>query len=129
MDGGIAARRWTVLLADGSASVREALRWALAETDDLVVVGVAADGVEALHQATRLQPEVVIVDTVLPCLDGFALCQALKALPRAPVVIFLTTADHAGARQRALLAGGDAYTEKAAGWPELLAAVRLALAG
>lgn len=124
-----AARRWTVLLVDTSATVREALRWALEEIDDLEVVGEAADGLEALRQATRARPTVVILDTLLPRLDGFALCRALKGLPQPPVVVFLTTAGHPEARQRAWAAGGDAYAEKETGWAELLAAVRLALVG
>jgi DNA-binding NarL/FixJ family response regulator len=118
----------TVLIVDGAASVREALRWAMEDAADLVVVGSTADGDQAVAQAAALEPAVVILDVVLPGLDGFAVGRALKSLPRPPAIIFLTTADGPATRRRAAAAGGDGFVEKAAGWPALIEAVRAVLA-
>jgi DNA-binding NarL/FixJ family response regulator len=120
--------RYRVLIVDDAPEVREALRYALEDEGDLVVVGGAGAGDEALDHVTELAPDIVILDIELPGLDGYAVARALKALMPTSVVVFLTVHSDAASRQRAAEAGGDGFAEKAAGWSTLIAEVRRALA-
>lgn len=116
-----------VLIVDDAPAVREALRWALEDASDFVVVGEAGDGIEALQRAAELTPDVVILDIELPRQDGYAVARALKARPDAPLVLFLTVHSDAQARQRSVEAGGDGFVEKGAGWTALITLIRHAL--
>ena len=117
-----------VILAPQPVS-REALRWALESEPDLQVVGEAADGQEAILEASSLHPEVVLLDDVVRSgIDFVSLTCALKAAPHPPAAILLATSGDADVRRRFVLAGGDALVEKGAGWPALIAAIRAALA-
>ena len=67
------------MLADASEEFRNLLREAIEKTEEFTVVGSAGDGMEALHLIEQQAPDLVLMDTVLPGLDGMAL---LKRLPR-----------------------------------------------
>jgi DNA-binding NarL/FixJ family response regulator len=121
--------RYRVLIIDDAPEVREALRYALEDEADLIVVGGAGAGDAALDRVTKLAPDIVILDIELPGLDGYAVARSLKASVRAPVVVFLTVHSDATSRQRAAEAGGDGFVEKAAGWSALITEVRRVLAG
>lgn len=86
----------------------------------LAVVGDAANGSEALHQATHLDPDLVILDIELPDTDGFFVTRQLKALPRPPLVVLLSIHSDDLSRQRGAQAGCDGFVEKGLGWPGLL---------
>lgn len=113
-----------VLIVDDMPAVREALRWVLEETTDLIVVGEAHDGVEALEMAARLRPDIVVLDIELPRLDGYAVTRMLKARAQPPLIIFLTVHSDTSSRQRGKDVGVDAFVEKGAGWARLLAQMR-----
>jgi len=113
-------KSYTVLIVDDVAVVREALRWLIEDEADLTVIGEAGDGLEAVHRAAELLPEVVILDVELPGLDGYAVARQLKRLPYPPLVIFLTVHSDAAAQQRAVEAGGDGFAEKGRGWLTLI---------
>lgn len=115
---------YRVLIVDDVPSVREALRWVFDETPELVVVGEAEDGQAALHQVNALTPDIVLLDIELPVMDGFAVAQAIKALPTPPSIIFLTLHTDPVVKRRALSAGGDAFVEKGAGWSVLIEVIR-----
>jgi DNA-binding NarL/FixJ family response regulator len=115
---------YRVLLVDDVPEVREALRWALETESDLVVVGEAGTGVDALTCAMSLTPDVVILDIELPALDGYAVTRAVKALAHPPIIIFLTVHSDPLSRRWAAEAGGDGFAEKEAGWPALITEVR-----
>jgi DNA-binding NarL/FixJ family response regulator len=121
-------RRYRVLIVDDVPEVREALRWALENEADLVVVGEAGDGVEALDRAAALAPDVVILDIELPRLDGYAVTRALRAAAHPPVVVFLSVHTDPLSRRRGVEAGGSGFAEKGVGWPAFIAEVRRALA-
>jgi DNA-binding NarL/FixJ family response regulator len=104
---------YRVLIVDDVPEVRKALRWALENESDLIVVGEAGTGVEALTCATTLAPDVVILDIELPTLDGYAVTRALKASAHPPVVVFLTMHGDLLSRQRASEASCDGFAEKA----------------
>jgi DNA-binding NarL/FixJ family response regulator len=112
---------YRLLLVDDAPEVREALRYALEDEADLVVIGEAGDGLEAIARAAALAPDAVILDIELPRLDGYAVARSLKRSAAPPVIVFLSV--HSAA------AGGDGFAEKGAGWPTLLAELRRALAG
>ena len=118
---------YRVLIVDDIPAVREALRWAFESTADLIVVGEAQDGQEALARTADLIPDVVILDIELPILDGYAVASALKQLEPSPTVIFLTIHGDPASRQQATAAGGDGFVEKGQGWPALIAQIRSAL--
>jgi CheY-like chemotaxis protein len=75
---------YRVLIVDDVPAVREALRWALENEPDLVVVGEAGTGADALTCATTLAPDLVILDIELPTLDGYAVTRVLKASAHPP---------------------------------------------
>ena len=118
---------YRVLIVDDVPAVREALRWAFESTADLIVVGEAQNGQEALAQTIDLTPDVVILDIELPVQDGYAVATILKQLQPPPAVIFLTVHSDPASRQRAAAAGGDGFVEKGQGWPVLIAQIRSAL--
>ena len=109
-----------ILIVDDAPTVREALRWMLGEVLDGPLVGEAKDGNEALALVTEFAPDVVILDIELPDKDGYMVARSLKALPNAPLVLFLSVHDDLYAKQQAAAAGGDGFVEKALGWLPLI---------
>src|SRR5208282_1475644 len=89
-------KKITVLLADDHTIVREGFRKMLELEDDLEVVGEAPDGRQALALASRLRPEVVLMDIAMPLLNGLeATRQVLKALPATKVLMLSAHSDDA----------------------------------
>src|SRR5687767_10876877 len=112
----------TVLIADDDPVVREGLAAILEGQPDLVVVGEACNGEQALEMAQRLHPRVILTDVWMPRLDGIEATRSIKrALPDV-AVIFLSVY---GARlMEALAAGGSRYLLKDCRVEELLSAIR-----
>src|SRR5579859_6660670 len=75
---GGAAMAIRTLIVDDHSVVREGLRMFLARDPDLEVVGEAADGARAIQQARRLRPDVVVMDLLMPVLDGIAAIRAIR---------------------------------------------------
>lgn len=118
---------YRVLIVDDLPAVREALRWAFECTDDLIVVGEAENGHEAITRTADLAPDVVTLDIELPGLDGYSVTRSLKQTHSPPIVIFLTVHGDPDSRRQATAAGGDGFVEKGQGWPALIAEIRTAL--
>lgn len=116
-----------LLIVDDVLSVREALRWAIEAVEDMVVVGEASDGIEALALAAALKPTVVILDVQLPGMDGFEVAERLRLLADPPAIIFLSVRADPDSRQRGAAVGGYAFVEKGAGWQVLVDLIREAL--
>jgi two-component system, NarL family, response regulator LiaR len=109
--------------------VREGLRGFLDLQDGIEVVGEAADGDEALEQAVSLSPDVVLMDLVMPRLDGVAAMRRLRErLPRARVIVLTSFVDD-DRLLPAVRAGAAGYLLKNAEPQELARAVRAAHAG
>jgi DNA-binding NarL/FixJ family response regulator len=118
-----------VLLADDHGVVREGLRTYLALQDGLEVVGEAADGEEAVREAERLRPDVVLMDLVMPKLDGVEAMRELRArLPDTRVIVLTSFTDDERLLP-AIQAGAAGYLLKNVQPAELARAVRLAHAG
>jgi len=113
-----------ILVVDDAQSVRESLSWLLEDQPGLTVVGQASNGLDAINEAIRLSPDLVILDIELPDTDGFAVTRKLKTLPHPPLVILLSVHGEAVFKERGVEAGCDAYVEKGAGWPALLSVLQ-----
>ena len=118
-----------VLVVDDHAVVREGLRAFLELQDSIEVVGEAGDGHEAVEQATRLVPDVVLMDLVMPRLDGLEAMRVLQASLPAMRVIVLTSFLDDAMLLPALRAGAAGYLLKNAQPQEIALAVRAAHAG
>ncbi|MDO3646531.1 response regulator [Nocardia mangyaensis] len=113
-----------VLLVDDQRLIRAGLRMLIEDTDDLVVVGEAADGVEAVRRYAELVPDLVVMDLRMPGLDGVAATrQILTSAPRAKVLV-LTTFDDDEHLFPALAAGAAGYFVKDTDPAVLLDAIR-----
>ena len=118
-----------VLVVDDHAVVREGLRTFLALQDGLAVAGEAADGEEAVREAERLRPDVVLMDLVMPRLDGVAAMRELRRrVPSARVIVLTSFLDDERLLP-ALRAGAAGYLLKNVQPQELAHAVRAAAVG
>ncbi len=118
-----------VLIVDDHAVVREGLRTFLDLQDGIEVVGEAADGEQAVCEAERLRPDVVLVDLVMPKLDGVQTMRALRErVPSARAVVLTSYLDDERLLP-AIRAGAAGYLLKSVQPQELATAVRTAAAG
>jgi two-component system, NarL family, response regulator LiaR len=118
-----------VLVVDDHEVVREGLRAFLELQDGIEVAGEATDGEEAIAVAERLDPDVVLMDLVMPKLDGLGAMRALRERVPGARVIVLTSFLDDDKLLPALRAGAAGYLLKNAPPPELARAVRAAHAG
>jgi two-component system, NarL family, response regulator LiaR len=118
-----------VLIVDDHAVVREGLRTFLELQDGLKVVGEAADGLEGIEQARRLQPNVILMDLVMPKLDGVAAMRALREQAPDSRVIVLTSFLDDERLLPAIQAGAAGYLLKNVEPTELARAIRAAERG
>jgi two-component system response regulator AlgR len=82
-----------VLIADDEPLARERLRALLTEHDDVVVVGEATNGREALDAIERLQPDLLLLDIAMPVMDGLEAAHHLSLLEAPPALVFCTAYD------------------------------------
>ena len=119
----------TLLLADDHQIVRQGLRAILQAVPDFRLVDEAADGPEAVRLAERLQPDVLVLDLMLPGLNGLEVTRHVtRRLPRTRVVI-LSMHSNAAYVVEALQAGAVGYVLKEAGADDLVKAIRQAVVG
>jgi DNA-binding NarL/FixJ family response regulator/signal transduction histidine kinase len=116
-----------VLLVDDEAMVRRGISVTLSTEEDIEVVGEAEDGAEAISQARRLRPDVVLMDIRMPRIDGISATRTITAGDSPPAVIVLTTFESDDHVYDALLAGARGYLLKRAPADEVVTAVRLAV--
>lgn len=118
-----------VLLVDDHDVVREGLRMFLGVDPELAVVGEAADGEEAVHLAQQLQPDVVLMDLLMPIMDGVAATAAIRKILPETEVVALTSVLESDLVVRAVKAGAIGYLLKDTKAPELRKAIKAAAAG
>lgn len=118
-----------VLLVDDHAVLRAGVRRLLEDEDDFEVVGEAADGLGAVEAASRLEPDVAVVDLTLPKLDGVeATRRILEESPNTRVLV-LTMHEEPAFVERVLEAGASGYLLKRAAESDLIGAIRAVCSG
>lgn len=118
-----------LLLADDHQIVRQGLRALLRTVPDFRLVGEAADGLEAVRLVERLQPDVLVLDLMMPGLNGMEVArQVARRMPQTRVVILSMHSNEAYVFE-ALQAGAMAYVLKESGADELVQAIRDVAAG
>jgi DNA-binding NarL/FixJ family response regulator len=121
----------SVLVVDDQALLRIAFSSLIDAEEDLEVVGEAADGRQAVEQATRLSPDVVVMDVRMPVMDGIEATRQITATRGAgvPRVLILTTFDLDEYVFDALRAGASGFALKSRPLDELLTAIRTVAEG
>jgi len=102
-----------VLLVDDSPSFLTAVQMFLGTLPNVQVVGLAHDGHQALIEAKRLQPDLVLLDIAMPEMSGFEVAQALRSCPQLPRVVFLSLHDNSTYRAMAQAYGAAGFVSKA----------------
>lgn len=118
-----------VLLAEDHVIVREGTRELVQHEPDMEVVGEAGDGEEAIQLATKLRPDVVIIDIAMPKLNGIEATKQIKELYPATAVLVLTAYDDDQYIFALLEAGAAGYLLKNVRGRELIDAIRAVYAG
>jgi DNA-binding NarL/FixJ family response regulator len=115
-----------VLIVDDHAVVRRGLRMFLDLIDDIEVVGEASDGSEAVAKARSLAPDVVLMDLLMPNLDGLGAIAAIKSAQPQIEIVAVTSFIEEEKVTAALEAGASGYLLKDAEAEEVAAAIRAA---
>jgi DNA-binding NarL/FixJ family response regulator len=118
-----------ILLADDHSVVRQGLRMFLSLDPDFDVVGEAPDGAQALKMARELQPDVVLMDMLMPVMDGITATGHIRKEMPDTEVIALTSVLEDGAVVGAIKAGAIGYLLKDTQQEELIRAIKAAAAG
>src|SRR5437870_6806328 len=114
-----------VLVVDDEPNIRELVQVALKFHG--CAVSTAVGGMDAIRQAEILRPDLIVLDVVMPDLDGFEVCRRLRAMGNEVPVIFLTARDTSSDTVTGLALGGDDYVTKPFSVEALVARVRAVL--
>ncbi|MFI5395865.1 MAG: ATPase, T2SS/T4P/T4SS family [Candidatus Binatia bacterium] len=125
-DGTSESRRYRALVVDDTADFRRLISFTLERGGLSVSVETASNGREAIEKAQDNPPDFIVLDIMMPEMDGFEVCQRLRSDVRTAFVpiLMLTALDDAANRARGFLAGTDDYIGKPFARAELLARVR-----
>jgi DNA-binding NarL/FixJ family response regulator len=118
-----------VLVADDQSMVRAGFRMLLADEEDIDVVAEASSGLEAVQEAARVRPTVVLMDIRMPRLDGLEATRRILAADEAARILILTTFDLDEYIYEALRAGASGFVLKDDPPEQLIAAIRTVAAG
>ncbi|MBP2002210.1 two-component system response regulator DesR [Paenibacillus shirakamiensis] len=113
-----------VVLAEDQTMLRGAMSTLLEMEDDIEMVGLASDGVEAMELIESHQPDICVLDIEMPRMTGLELAEQLKSSENPCQVVILTTFSRSGYFQRAMKAGVRGFLLKDAPISELVAALR-----
>ena len=118
-----------ILIVDDHALIRRGLADLLRYEKDLAVVGEASDGEAAVAAATELKPDVVVMDLVMPVMDGVEATRQIKAADPDTKILILTTFGTSADVSRAIHAGASGAIMKDASTDEQLSAIRTVATG
>jgi two-component system, NarL family, response regulator LiaR len=118
-----------VMLVDDHAVVRSGLGAVLLTNDDMILVGESSNGEEAIRLAEKLQPDVILMDLMMPVLDGVSATAAIKSKWPHISIIALTSFKEKEMVEGALKAGAMSYLLKNVSAAELVTAIRGAVQG
>ena len=119
----------TILITDDHSIIREGLRLILETTDDIEVIGEAADGVEALQLVAEQQPDVVLMDLRMPGMDGLTAIEHLQRDYPQVAIVILTTYNEDDLMLRGLQAGAKGFLLKDTPRDTLLDTIQAAAKG
>lgn len=114
-----------VLIVDDDPDILLLIRNALAREG--FRTSLAGDGETALTRAREQQPDAVVLDLMMPLLDGWTVIEAMRSLPRCPALIVVSAKSQERDRSRALRLGADAHIEKPFDFEQLSDAINDAL--
>jgi pilus assembly protein CpaE len=118
------ADRIRVLIVDDIPETREHLAKLLGFEPDIEVAGTAASGTEAIEQATKLHPDVILMDINMPDMDGIAATERLSAEVPSAAVVMMSVQGEADYLRRSMLAGAREFLVKPFSSDELTASIR-----
>ena len=118
-----------VMLVDDHTVVRRGLRAVLSVSDDMRLVGEADNGEEAVQLCERLQPDVILMDLLMPKMDGIAATKAIHERWPKVLIIALTSFKEREYVEGVLKVGATSYLLKNISADELVSAIRRAVAG
>jgi two-component system response regulator (stage 0 sporulation protein A) len=106
--------RITVLIADDNEEFSKTLATYLKNEDDMEVVGIARDGVEAIEKIKEAAPDVAILDVIMPHLDGLGVLERINNsdIPKIPICIMLSAVGQDKITQKSIALGADYYVVK-----------------
>ena len=112
-----------ILLADDDTEFCARMSAVLDSADDFELVGIAENGEKALSAVNELRPDVLIIELMLPVMDGWAVCREIRAESDVPIIM-LTAKGETADRVSGLEMGADDYIVKPLEMPEVIARVR-----
>ncbi len=118
-----------VLIADDHALLRESMRSVVDGQEDMVVVGEACDGEEAVRISSDLKPDIAVLDIVMPKLNGLEASKGIKKVSPGTAILILTAYDDVQYVLGLLEAGAAGYLLKSARGEDVVAAIRAVRAG
>lgn len=123
---GASPRRYRALVVDDERDFRLLMTMFLRRSAMPIDVDVASNGPDAVRQAVAQLPDLILLDVMMPGMDGFEVCHQLRADPRTAAIpiLMLTALDEVADRTRGFLVGTDDYLGKPFDRGELLARVR-----
>jgi DNA-binding NarL/FixJ family response regulator len=121
---GNVGRLCRTLLVDDSPDFLRAITSLLSAVEGIEIVGVASTGREALQRVAELEPDLVLMDLIMPEMDGLEATRRLVARPRPPRVILMTAHDDEEYRAAAGAAGADGFLFKSESGAILLPLIR-----
>ena len=113
-----------LLLVDDQSIVRQGLRMRLLMEPDIVVIGEASSGEQALELVESLTPDIVLMDVEMPGMDGITATAVLRENTSQSAVVIMSIHDDVQTRARAQAAGAAAFVEKSGTLEVLLATIR-----
>jgi DNA-binding NarL/FixJ family response regulator len=114
----------SLLLVDDQSIVRQGLRMRLLMEPDIMVIGEASSGEQALELVESLAPDIVLMDVEMPGMDGITATKAIHAHSLQSAVVMMSIHDDVDTRARAQAAGAAAFVEKSGTLEVLLATIR-----
>jgi DNA-binding NarL/FixJ family response regulator len=118
-----------ILVVDDHEAFRQFVCFSLEKRREWQVVGEASDGIEAVHKAEKLQPDLILLDIGLPSLNGIEAARRIRQLAPDSKILFLSQDFSPDTVQEALSLGASGYIFKAYAGSELLIAVDSILLG
>ena len=122
-------RATTILICDDNTAMRVMLRAVVEFMPAMSVVGEAADGEAAISEASRLQPDVILLDLAMPVLSGLDALPRLRQVAGAAKIIVLAGFSTATVADEVLALGADRYLEKGADIETIITAIEHVVAG